>query len=342
MMINMSFCVFGVFLLFLVPSPVSAGFYPNSSAIPPEHRHGNAWDSFLNFTGCHAGMKVDGLCKIKQYFQHFGYIPQTLSGNFTDDFDDILKNAVEMYQRNFQLKVTGELDEPTLKHVVVPRCGVGDVVNGKSNMHSGRRAYEVSFSGRGPRFHTVKHYTFFQGMPRWPESHRDLTYSFDPQNTFLTEKVKSVFSSAFVRWAKVIPLTFRRVETFPKSDITIGFYTGEHGDGYPFDGQRGVLAHAFAPTNGRCHFDRDENWIISSNGGNGRFQPTAHDLESVAVHEIGHLLGLDHSLDERAIMYPSIPPGTRKVDLARDDVEGVQTLYGAKRNFIGSTSRPQP
>uniref|UniRef100_A0A1J3EGP4 Metalloendoproteinase 1 n=1 Tax=Noccaea caerulescens TaxID=107243 RepID=A0A1J3EGP4_NOCCA len=341
MMMSMRFCVFGVFLFFLVPSPVSAGFYPNSSAIPPDLRHGNIWDSFLNFTGCHAGMKVDGLYKLKQYFQHFGYIPETFSGNFTDDFDDILKKAVEMYQRHFQLKVTGELDEPTLKHVVVPRCGVADVVYGKSNMHSGRRTNEVSFAGRGPRFHAVKHYTFFDGLPRW--SRRDLTYAFDPRSA-LPDNIKSVFSRAFVRWAEVIPLTFRRVDTFSASDIRIGFYSGsgDHGDGSPFDGPGGVLAHAFPPTNGRCHFDGDENWLISGNGGNGRFNTRAVDLESVAVHEIGHLLGLDHSSAVGAVMNPKMPSGTRKVVLTTDDVEGVRSLYGANPNFIGSTTRPPP
>ncbi|VVA90817.1 unnamed protein product [Arabis nemorensis] len=86
-----------------------------------------------------------------------------------------------MYQRNFRLNVTGELDEITLQHVVIPRCGVPDVVNGTSTMHGGtgggRRTYEVSFAGRGPRFHAVKHYSFFPGEPRWPDHNRDLTYA---------------------------------------------------------------------------------------------------------------------------------------------------------------------
>ncbi|CAH8312980.1 unnamed protein product [Eruca vesicaria subsp. sativa] len=339
------FCVFVAFLLFLVASPVSAGFYPNASSIPPDLHHptDSAWNAFLNLTGCHAGMKVNGLYKIKQYFQHFGYIPQTLSGKFTDDFDDLLKNAVEMYQRNFKLNITGELDELTLNHVVIPRCGVPDVVNGTSTMLNGgrRRTYEVSFSGRSQRFHAVKRYSFFPGAPRWPERRRNLTYAFEPRNA-LAEEVKNVFSRAFVRWAEVIPLTFRRVESFETSDISIGFYTGNHGDGEPFDGFMGTLAHAFSPPNGHLHLDSDEDWIVSGEGGDGVLsERAAVDLESVAVHEIGHLLGLGHSSVQDSIMYPTLTTGRRKVDLHSDDVEGVQYLYGSNPNFNGSRT-PTP
>ncbi|KFK44477.1 hypothetical protein AALP_AA1G261400 [Arabis alpina] len=336
----MRFFVFGFFLLLFVPSPISAGFYSNSSSIPP-NATGNVWNSFLNFTGCHTGMKVDGLYKIKQYFQHFGYIPETLPGNFTDDFDDILKNAVEMYQRNFQLNVTGELDELTLIHVVIPRCGVPDVVNGTSTMHGhGRRTYEVSFTGRGPRFHAVRRYSFFPGEPRWPNHRRDLTYAFDPRNA-LTEEVKNVFSRAFVRWAEVTPLTFTRAESFLTADIRVGFYSGDHGDGEPFDGVMGTLAHAFSPPSGHFHLDGDENWVVSDSGGDGFLSVTAAvDLESVAVHEIGHILGLGHSSVQDSIMYPTITTGRRKVDLTSDDVEGVQYLYGANPNYNGSVSPP--
>ncbi|XP_010460187.1 PREDICTED: metalloendoproteinase 3-MMP [Camelina sativa] len=342
-MTMMRICIFGVFLLFFVHSPVSAGFYPNSSAIPLElirNATGNLWNSFLNFTGCHVGETYDGLYKLKQYFQHFGYIPETLSGNFTDDFDDILKNAVEMYQRNFRLNVTGVLDELTLKHVMIPRCGNPDVVNGTSTMHSGRRTYEVSFSGRSQRFHAVKRYSLFPGEPRWPSNRRDLTYAFDPRNK-LTEEVKTVFSRAFARWAQVTPLTFTRVQSFRTSDIFIGFYAGEHGDGEPFDGPLRTLAHAFSPPTGHFHLDAEENWIISSEGGDGVLSVTeAIDLESVAVHEIGHLLGLGHSSVEGSIMYPTITTGMRKVELTTNDVEGVQYLYGENPNLNGSVVPP--
>ncbi|KAL1215330.1 Metalloendoproteinase 2-MMP [Cardamine amara subsp. amara] len=334
----MRFCVFGFLSFFLIASPTSAWFFPNSTAIPPSLRNTTRvfWDAFSNFTGCHHGQKnVDGLYRLKKYFQRFGYIPETFSGNFTDDFDDILKTAVELYQNNFKLNVTGELDPLTIKHIVIPRCGNPDVVNGTSLMHSGRRkTFEVNFSRK--HLHTVKRYTFFPGEPRWPKNRRDLTYAFDPSNP-LTDEVKSVFARAFGRWSDVTELNFTHSESFKTSDITIGFYTGDHGDGEPFDGVLGTLAHAFSPPSGKFHLDAEENWVVSGDLNSFLSVTAAVDLESVAVHEIGHLLGLGHSSVEESIMYPTITTGKRKVDLTNDDVEGIQYLYGANPNYNGTS-----
>ncbi|KAG6599050.1 Metalloendoproteinase 3-MMP, partial [Cucurbita argyrosperma subsp. sororia] len=242
----------------------------------------------------------------------------------TRDFD------ISDKEKNFNLNATGFLDDQTLAQIQLPRCGIADIINGASSMNSGSPV-----AHNATRFHSVSHYSFFPGRPRWPDHRRDLTYAFAPENG-LTDEVKGVFTRAFARWAAVTPLTFTAVESFRAADIRIGFYAGDHGDGEPFDGVLGTLAHAFSPPSGHFHLDGDESWVVT---GDLRSAPvTAIDLESVAVHEIGHLLGLGHSSVEESIMFPTITSRTRKVDLAVDDVTGIQELYGANPN--GNPSPP--
>lgn len=50
-----------------------------------------------------------------------------------------------------------------------------------------------------------------------------------------------------------------------------------------------------------------------------------HDLQTVATHEVGHFLGLDHSGVVRAVMFPFAPDELRT--LSYDDVAGVAALY---------------
>ncbi|KAK6931135.1 Peptidoglycan binding-like [Dillenia turbinata] len=328
--------LFKIITLFLFSNSVYAlpHFFPNISAIPPEilgNVSAAAWHSFRNFTGCNPGQKnVAGLSKLKQYFHSFGYLTNSSSSNFTDDFDDVLESAIKIYQKNFNLNVTGQLDQSTVDQIVRPRCGVADIINGTSTMNSGKS----SSSPASMKFHTVSHYSYFPGEPTWPSSKTDLTYAFLPSNQ-LPDSAKTVFANAFAKWSQVTPLTFTETESYYSADLRIAFYTGDHGDGEPFDGVLGTLAHAFSPTNGRFHLDDAENWVITEDVTQST-SSTAVDLESVAVHEIGHLLGLGHSSVEEAIMYPTISAGTRKVTLASDDVQGIQELYGSNPNYNGS------
>ena len=52
------------------------------------------------------------------------------------------------------------------------------------------------------------------------------------------------------------------------------------------------------------------------------------DVESVALHEIGHLLGLGHTSVREAIMFPSISAGVSK-GLHADDIKGIKALNKA-------------
>jgi|UniRef100_A0A804PPN1 hypothetical protein len=182
-------------------------------------------------------------------------------------------------------------------------------------------------------------YAYFPGGPTWPPFRRDLKYAITATSAAASidrSTLSDVFARAFSRWAAATNLRFAETASESDADITIGFYSGSHGDGEPFDGPLGTLAHAFSPTDGRFHLDAAEAWVAGSDV--SRSSATgAVDLESVAVHEIGHLLGLGHSSVPDAIMYPTIRTGTRKVELEADDVQGIQSLYGSNPNFKGAT-----
>lgn len=287
----------------------------------------NPWAAFQNLSGCHMGEEREGLARLKDYLSRFGYLPPPPSSSpFSDAFDGDLEEAIATYQRHFGLNATGELDPSTVAQMVAPRCGVADVINGTSTM--ARNSSSV---------HGRHLYTYFPGGPMWPPFRRDLKYALtDTSETSIDRATLSaVFARAFARWAAATNLRFTETASASDADITIGFHSGVHGDGEPFDGPLGTLAHAFSPTDGRFHLDAAEAWVVASDSSSS--SPAAVDLESVAVHEIGHLLGLGHSAVPDAIMYPTIRTGTRKVELASDDVQGIQSLYGSNPNFRGVT-----
>jgi len=127
-------------------------------------------------------------------------------------------------------------------------------------------------------------------------------------------------SQALSAWGKVSGFKFKQAPKGSKADIKIGIYSGDHGDGTPFDGLNGVLAHAVQPPYGDLHFDADEAW--SNN-------PTKAQTDTVAValHELGHILGLAHSTDPNSVMYPSIAGGLATRVPQKDDIQGITTLY---------------
>jgi uncharacterized protein YraI len=108
-------------------------------------------------------------------------------------------------------------------------------------------------------------------------------------------------------------------------EIIILWASGYHGDWFPFDGPGGILGHTFYPLDylgelaGDVHLDMDEQWTLDT-----PTEDQAH-LPTTVMHEVGHALGLGHSLDPDALMWEEYD-GVRY--LTADDIAGIQALYG--------------
>ena len=82
-------------------------------------------------------------------------------------------------------------------------------------------------------------------------------------------------------------------------------------------------------------FNPDTSFSLSTTTPSDRF-----DLESVATHEVGHLLGLDHSNILSSAMFPTILAGVSfPRTIALDDMIGLSTIYpDASFSALGSIS----
>ena len=137
---------------------------------------------------------------------------------------------------------------------------------------------------------------------------------------------------AFDTWAAVADLTFTL-----STETDAGSYISGKGDirlgAKAIDGHHSVLAHAGGYVSviepgwvaTEVHFDSAENWTIGSTG---------VDIYSIALHEIGHTLGLGHSNVNGSVMKAMFNTSNSFSGLSDDDIAGIQYLYGVNASHI--------
>ncbi|MFE1453393.1 matrixin family metalloprotease [Streptomyces olivaceoviridis] len=241
------------------------------------------------------GEKAEGLEAVQDFLFRFGYLSDR---HPTGTLDETTSSALRKYQDFRGIPVTGAFDELTRVFMGTPRCALPDL-------------------DKGARF---------QVNCAW--NRRTITFAFDTETGDVAGQQEfDAVRNAFRTWAGAgVFFDFRQVEPSQNPDVRIGWRPANDPD---FSMVGGVLAHAdFPPGCGAIndtlprpvHFnDPDHVWHIGAAA--GRF-----DVETVALHEIGHILGLFHSV-RGSVMQAEIGDNSTKRNLTTDDIDGIRTLY---------------
>lgn len=237
-----------------------------------------------------------GFAEVQRYLRSFGYLRR---GAYTPgQVDPSTSEALRKYQERHDLTPTGTFDEPTREQMLKSRCAMPDMRNG------------VAF------------------LTACPWGRRTLTFAFDTGTNDISGVGEfDAVRAAFATWAAVGQLTFIEVTTAQNPDVRIGWRPANDQD---LSMVGGVLAHADFPPNCSVvtntlpkpvHFDDSEHtWSVGA-------AVSAFDVETVALHEIGHILGLGHTNVPGSVMFPSVSSNFTLRTLTADDLAGIRQLY---------------
>ncbi|MEA2599799.1 MAG: hypothetical protein QOF89_791 [Acidobacteriota bacterium] len=228
------------------------------------------------------GESNKSLSVVQGYLKKYGYLnpvhsPEPILGERTS-------SALRSFQKFFHLSVTGMVDRATIRAMKAPRCGLKD------------------WEGDQP-------------LPscRWPKDIRVLLYSFGRTSSELSSQdAFGAVQNAIDSWNDILSalktnLQFRgrsteaelhvKIEWFdPDTDVGLKGTPVAHADLPP---DCGVVTGKNLPK--PVHFDDEEYWTLDQ-------VADEFHVESVAMHELGHILGLPHSAESGSIMSPTLPP----------------------------------
>ena len=247
------------------------------------------------------GESSEGFETVKEFLARFGYLGADVADvRPTKLLDESTSIAIVKYQAMHGLPLSGVFDEATKNMMTRARCGFPDI----------DPASGVAFSI----------------TCMWNRD--NLTYAFGAgTNDVAGDDERQAIRRAFATSSAAAQLSFREIGTGNSPDILIAWTQANCGDTSMVGG---VLAHADYPPGcgfyGNAlprplHFDDQEHaWCIGA-------VVDQFDVETIALHEIGHLLGLAHSSVGGAVMFPTVSANATNRVLAPDDLEGLRRLY---------------
>jgi hypothetical protein len=234
--------------------------------------------------------------EVQTYLKRYGYYLATDSAE-PGILDEATAAAIARFQHYYHLPETGDFDPVTRDAMARLRlCGHSDLQDG------------LRFRIACPWDRLTLSFAFANGTP-----------------DIVGDEEFNAVRRAFATWAATGYFRFKEVSLGQKPDIMIKWIDPNS----PEDGFDDAMAHADFPLGCSVvvdhlpkpiHFNESVSWSLQMGG----FLVT--DVETVALHEIGHILGLQHSDVNGAVMKVEI--GIQKRTLHADDRAGLQALYG--------------
>ncbi|MCA9191213.1 MAG: matrixin family metalloprotease [Planctomycetales bacterium] len=161
----------------------------------------------------------------------------------------------------------------------------------------------------------------------------ELTYYLGPTGGAMPQATfESAIETALQAWESVANVHFVQTnQPGLKDSLDLTFRR--------LDGAGGTLAQAYFPDDvnwssiaGDIQFDSADTWEVGNARGNAAF-----DLVEVAVHEIGHALGLDHINVRGSVMQSYVSAMDSFVGLSNTDKQAILRLYAPADTATTST-----